>query len=73
MSIEQYREHYGLPRDYPSTAAGYSAHRSELAKSLGLGQPRRKAAPKDAAPVETVSEKPKKAGRPRKVKEAAEA
>ncbi|SFM96397.1 MucR family transcriptional regulator [Methylobacterium pseudosasicola] len=73
MTIEQYRERYGLPRDYPSTAASYSAQRSELAKSLGLGQQRKKVAPKAAEPVETVSEKPKRAGRPRKAKEAAEA
>ena len=44
LTIEQYRERYGLPRDYPSTAASYSAQRSELARSLGLGQQRRKAA-----------------------------
>ena len=73
MTIEQYRERFGLPRDYPSTAASYSAQRSALAKSLGLGQQRRKAAPKAAEPAETVSEKPKRAGRPRKAKEAAEA
>ena len=40
----------------------------------GLGQQRRKAAPKAAEPAETVSEKPKKGpGRPRKAKAAAEA
>ena len=73
MTIEQYRERYGLPRDYPSTAASYSAQRSEHAKSLGLGQMRAKAAPKTVAPPETISEKPKRAGRPRKAKDAAEA
>jgi len=31
-----------LPRDYPMTAASYSAQRSELARALGLGQQRRK-------------------------------
>jgi predicted transcriptional regulator len=70
MTIEQYRERYGLPRDYPSTAASYSEQRSALAKSLGLGQQRKKAAPKAAEPAETVSDKPKRAGRPRKAKEA---
>ncbi|MCJ2140444.1 MucR family transcriptional regulator [Methylobacterium sp. E-066] len=69
MTIEQYRERFGLPRDYPSTAASYSEKRSALAKSLGLGNNRRKAAPKAAEPAETVSEKPKRAaGRPRKAK-----
>lgn len=72
LTIEQYRERFGLPRDYPSTAASYSVQRSELARSLGLGQQRKKAAPMATEPAETVSEKPKKAGRPRKAKEAAE-
>lgn len=72
LTIEQYRERFGLPRDYPSTAASYSAQRSELARSLRLGQQRQKAAPKAAEPEETVSDKPKRAaGRPRKAKEAA--
>ncbi|MDP4023658.1 MucR family transcriptional regulator [Methylobacterium sp. NEAU 140] len=70
LTIEQYRERYGLPRDYPSTAANYSAQRSELARSLGLGQQRRKsAAPAASEEAETVAEKPKRASRPRKAKE----
>ncbi|MCJ2054219.1 MucR family transcriptional regulator, partial [Methylobacterium sp. J-070] len=47
--------------------------RSALAKSLGLGNQRRKTAPKAADHAETVSEKPKRAGRPRKAKGSAEA
>jgi predicted transcriptional regulator len=70
MSIEQYRERFGLPRDYPSTAPSYSAQRSELARSLGLGQQRKKAASMATEPAETVSDKPKRVGRPRKAKEA---
>jgi len=73
MTIEQYRERFSLPRDYPSTAANYSAQRSALAKNLGLGQQRKKASPKAAEPAETVSDKPKRPGRPRKDKAAAEA
>ncbi|MCJ2057616.1 MucR family transcriptional regulator [Methylobacterium sp. J-048] len=73
LTIETYRERFGLPRDYPSTAASYSEQRSALAKSLGLGQQHKKAAPKAAEPAETISEKPKRAGRPRKAKEAADA
>jgi predicted transcriptional regulator len=46
LTMEEYRARYGLPSDYPSTAASYSAQRSELARSLGLGQQRRKTAPK---------------------------
>jgi len=73
MTMEQYRERFGLPRDYPSTAANYSAQRSALAKSLGLGQQRGEATPKAAEPDATVSEKPKRAGRLRKDKAATEA
>ncbi|MCJ2055775.1 MucR family transcriptional regulator [Methylobacterium sp. J-048] len=69
LTAEAYRERYGLPRDYPMTAASYSEQRSALARSFGLGQQRRKAAPKAAEPAETVSDKPKRAaGRPRKAK-----
>jgi predicted transcriptional regulator len=70
LTIEQYRERFGLPRDYPSTAASYSAQRSELARSLGLGQQRRKSAAVEE-PVEEVAEKPKRASKPRKAKETA--
>ena len=74
LTIEQYRERYGLPRDYPSTAASYSAQRSELARSLGLGQQRRKSASASAeeepAVQEEQAEKPKRAPRARKTKES---
>jgi predicted transcriptional regulator len=45
LTLEQYKEKFGLPKDYPSTAPSYSAQRSELAKKLGLGQGGRGAAP----------------------------
>ena len=38
MTPEQYRAKWGLPLDYPLVAANYSAKRSEIAKSSGLGQ-----------------------------------
>jgi predicted transcriptional regulator len=38
MTPAQYREKWGLARDYPMVSPGYSAKRSTLAKSLGLGQ-----------------------------------
>lgn len=44
LTPEGYRARYGLPVDYPMTAPGYSARRSELAKAIGLGQPVRQAA-----------------------------
>jgi predicted transcriptional regulator len=40
LTPEQYREKWGLPRDYPMVAPNYSARRSELARSMGLGQKR---------------------------------
>ena len=73
LTPEAYRAKHGLSADYPMTAASYSAQRSELARSLGLGQQRKgqtKAAAKATAVEETVSEaaetKPKRAARPRK-------
>lgn len=42
LSPQQYREKWSLPVDYPMVAPNYSATRSTLAKSSGLG---RKATP----------------------------
>jgi len=41
LTPEQYRDKWGLRPDYPMVAANYSKARSELAKSLGLGQARK--------------------------------
>ena len=38
MTPGQYRKDYGLPDSYPLTAPNYSAKRSEMARSLGLGR-----------------------------------
>ena len=38
LSLEQYAARWGLPRDYPTVAPNYSALRSQLAKSGGLGR-----------------------------------
>jgi predicted transcriptional regulator len=38
MSPDQYRAKWGLPADYPMVAPNYAKTRSDLAKSLGLGQ-----------------------------------
>ena len=38
MSSEEYREKWGLPRDYPMVAPTYAARRSDLAKNMGLGR-----------------------------------
>lgn len=70
LTIEEYRTRYGLPNDYPSVAANYSASRSALAKQLGLGNQRKKAE-LELAPAPAPVSKPKRAGRPRKVAEPA--
>jgi predicted transcriptional regulator len=51
MTPEQYRARWGLPHDYPMVAPNYAKARSELAKSMGLGQLRRKAEVEAAAPA----------------------
>jgi predicted transcriptional regulator len=38
MTPEDYRAKWGLSKDYPMVAPAYSASRSALAKSLGLGR-----------------------------------
>ena len=67
LTPEQYREKWGLSRDYPMVAPNYAAKRSELAKSMGLGQQRKgmaRMAAKTAATSSKVSgDAPKKRGR----------
>ncbi len=63
LTPEQYREQYGLPRDYPMVAPAYAQKRSELAKQSGLGQQRRKTATKSAVQGETISAPAKGRGR----------
>jgi predicted transcriptional regulator len=43
LTPADYRAKWGLPKDYPMTAATYAASRSALAKSIGLGQGGRQA------------------------------
>lgn len=88
LTPEAYRAKHGLPADYPMTSATYSQQRSDLARTLGLGQQRRKPATKASGAAETAStdagvddegrnpasgRTPKKVGRPRKTVAAAEA
>jgi predicted transcriptional regulator len=42
MTPEQYRAKWHLPADYPMVAPNYAQARSELAKTMGLGQQRNK-------------------------------
>jgi predicted transcriptional regulator len=59
LDPHSYRERFGLPTDYPTTSANYSAQRSALAKSLGLGQPGRSSA--EVEEPEVAPEAPKEA------------
>lgn len=38
LSLEEYREKWGLPLDYPMVCKAYSERRSQLAKEIGLGK-----------------------------------
>jgi predicted transcriptional regulator len=40
MSVEQYKERWGLPSDYPVVSPSYARRRSEIAKTSGLGMSR---------------------------------
>ncbi|MEX4010510.1 MucR family transcriptional regulator [Neoaquamicrobium sediminum] len=46
LTPAEYRDKWGLPHDYPMVAPGYSAARSALAKSMGLGRKPSAPAPK---------------------------
>jgi predicted transcriptional regulator len=74
LTPEQYREKWGLSRDYPMVAPNYAKRRSELAKASGLGQLRRNraAGSSPAAQVESTPESAKGArGRRKRTAEAA--
>ena len=63
MTPAEYRQAYGLKKDYPMVAPAYSERRSEMAKSIGLGRKRRS----DGATPEGEAPAPKKgSGRKRK-------
>jgi MucR family transcriptional regulator, transcriptional regulator of exopolysaccharide biosynthesis len=65
LTPDQYRAKWGLPATYPMVAPNYAAARSQLAKSMGLGQQRRRAEPVAAEPEQT-----KASGRGRRKKAA---
>ena len=65
ISPEEYREKWGLPRDYPMVAPAYAVARSNLAKSMGLGQRNGKEATRKAE-LAASSKLAKKAGKDRR-------
>lgn len=50
MTPAQYRQRWGLPKDYPIVAPAYAEARSQVAKTIGLG-PTRMAAPSTTVPA----------------------
>lgn len=55
MTPEQYREKWGLSREYPMVAPNYAEHRSSLAKKIGLGRrPAAEAVVPEEAPARPV-------------------
>src|ERR1700722_7867341 len=65
MTPEQYRERWGLGRDYPMVAPEYASKRSALAKKIGLGRKSGSKAPPKAKAAKAPAKKAR--GRPRKV------
>jgi predicted transcriptional regulator len=66
LTPEEYRAKWGLPGDYPMVAPNYALRRSELARSSGLGQQRRKAAAKAVAAPEDTAAAPAEASKPKR-------
>jgi predicted transcriptional regulator len=66
LTLAEYKAKWGLPHDYPTTAPSYSAKRSAMAKSLGLGSGGRKPVRRAAAKVEPAPAAKRGRGRPRK-------
>ena len=42
ITVEQYKERWGLPNDYPAVSPSYAKRRSDIAKTTGLGSTGRK-------------------------------
>jgi len=64
MTPEQYRAKWDLPSTYPMVAPNYAARRSELAKSIGLGQLREKSAADPLASSDTIKAPPSETANP---------
>lgn len=62
LTVEEYRARWNLPRDHAMTAPAYSARRSTMAKSLGLGRRGRRASVEASKPA---TPERRRRGRPR--------
>jgi predicted transcriptional regulator len=70
MTPDEYRSKWGLPKDYPMVAPNYAKARSEMARSMGLGQGGRGRKPAAAAAAPKTAKAPK-APKPAKAAKAA--
>jgi predicted transcriptional regulator len=59
LTPEQYREKWGLARDYPMVAPNYSEQRKALAQKIGLGRKPAQAAAEPAAAKPARGRKPR--------------
>jgi predicted transcriptional regulator len=66
LTPADYRAKWGLSADYPMVAPNYAAQRSELARTMGLGQQRRKSAPKAVAAQKETLTAPAEASKPKR-------
>jgi len=70
LTPEQYREKWGLPKDYPMVSPAYSEARSSMAKALGLGARGAQARTAAAAPAAAAAAAPAAKAAPQKSKAA---
>jgi predicted transcriptional regulator len=67
LTPEEYRQRWGLAKNYPMVAPAYAARRSEMAKKLGLGRKPAAAAPSPAPePAPAAPEPRRRAARGKK-------
>ena len=60
LTPEEYRERYGLKKDYPMVAENYSESRREMAKKIGLGRKPGQPAKAEAEPAAPAEPKPRR-------------
>src|SRR5215207_917141 len=70
LTPDQYRQRWGLPRDYPMVAPAYAARRSEMARQFGLGRKPAAAAPPPAPEPAPAAPEPRRRVGGRKQKAA---
>jgi predicted transcriptional regulator len=63
LTVAEYKTKFSLPADYPTTSPEYSAHRSQMAKSRGLGRQRAATAAEAPAPAPAAVAPAPKRGR----------